>query len=804
MTARLAISSDTVMRLDHGWRMALSPAGACSTPKDAAALADWIAAPVPGTAAEALRQAGQWSGQALHDQDAWYRLDLHDVGVRALRFEGLATLAEAWLDERLALTSRNMFTPAEVEVDLAGGETLWLCFRALAPTIAERGPRVRWRPQMITPQGVRLVRTTLFGHMPGWCPSVDAVGPWREVSLIERGPARASEVRITADFDGVRGVLRVEPTLNGVEAPVLECAGQSAAMQPLGSGRFLGELTLDAIVPWWPHTHGGQPLYPVTVRCGTTTIALGRTGFRRIEVERGEDGRGFGLRVNGEPVFCRGACWSSPDIVALPGDRDAYRPWLELARDAHSNMIRVPGTGVYETADFFALCDELGILVWQDAMLANFDYPADEGFTAAISAEIGAFLATTQGSPSLAVLCGGSEAFQQAAMMGLPADAWGGPADKAVAEECARLRPDIPYVPNSPSGGALPFVVDQGVGHYYGVGAYLRPLEDARRAGVRFASECLAFANLPQALPDAADPAAGVPRDRGADWDFADVRDHYLGLLYRVDPARLRTEDPALYLDLSRAVTGEVMEATFAEWRRGRSPTQGGLVLAWQDLRPGAGWGVIDSSGEPKPAFYALRRAFRPVQLTLTDEGVNGLAIHLVNDGAAAVPATAELTCLRDGQIPILSASRAVRLEPRSAGEISAFDLIGGFFDLTYAYRFGQPEHDAVVVRLVGEAGELLAEAVHFPQGRGQARPAPVIQTQLEQDACGWTLVLVADRLAESVHIEDAAFRAEDDWFHLTPGREIRIALRPRPTAHAGARPGGEVRGPGGVWRTAY
>ncbi len=789
--------------LDTGWSMALGAAGSCATSSAARDLPDWIDAPVPGTAAEALRRAGRWTGQPLHDQDVWYRRTLDETGPRTLRFEGLATLAEVWLDDRLFLSTRNMFTAHEVAVDLVGGETLWLCFRALAPVIAERGPRARWRSQMMRPQGVRLVRTTLFGHMPGWCPSVDAVGPWRAVSIAEPDPIQARDVTIAADFDGERGLLRVAVRLDASAPAVLECAGRQATMSLDGSGRLVGELVLDNVEPWWPHTHGGQPLYEVAIRTGGHALSLGRTGFRRIEVDRGEDGRGFGLRINGAPVFCRGACWSTADIVALPGDREAYRVWLELARDGHFNMVRVPGTGVYESNAFFALCDELGLLVWQDAMLANFDYPAEEPFLAEIRAETEHLLSRTQGSPSLAVLCGGSEVFQQAGMMGLPPETWGGPIfDDILPNAVAALRPDIAYAPNSPGGGALPFVVDTGVGHYYGVGAYLRPLEDARRAEVRFASECLAFANLPQ--PGDADLDLEPPRDLGATWDFADVRDHYLGLLYRVDPAGLRAESPDLYLDLGRVVTGEVMEATFAEWRRARSPTRGGLVLALQDLGPGAGWGVIDSAGEPKPPFYALRRAFRPVQVSVTDEGVNGLAIHLVNDGAEAVAATVELTCLREGQRAILTASRAVELQPRSAAELSAFDLLGRFRDFNNAYRFGPPDHDTVVVRLIGPDDHCLAETVFFPQGRGLARPAPDLQARVEQDGDGWLLALATDRLAESVHIADPAFRAEDDWFHLTPGREVRVRLRRRRSAPEGATPRGEVRGPGGAWRVSY
>ena len=120
------------------------------------------------------------------------------------------------------------------------------------------------------------------------------------------------------------------------------------------------------------------------------------------------------------------------------------------------------------------------------------------------------------------------------------------------------------------------------------MGAYLRPLTDARLAGVRFAGECLAFANVPddEALEPlgggVASPVhhprwkAGVPRDAGAGWDFDDVRDHYLRELFGVDPVALRSTDAERYLELSRAVSGEVMAEVFGEWRRAGSPCAGG------------------------------------------------------------------------------------------------------------------------------------------------------------------------------------------------------------------------------------
>lgn len=794
-----------------GWQMAIMPAGSATTPGELAGHLAWLAAPVPGTAAGALAADGRWSFDqpvALHDKDVWCRASIQGHGRETLRFDGLATLAEVWLDDDRILVSDSMFLAHEVEVTLSGAHALTIAFRAIASKASASRPRPRWRSAMIAGDGLRHLRTTLLGHMPGWCPPVDIVGPWRPISRVRHtADLRIQSVDLCAERIGEGGVVRVSLDLAGAEdgAPaILSCAGAEARLRRGSSGRLEGELHLADVDPWMPNGYGAQPLYPVRARIGEAVLDLGRVGFRTLAVDRGPDGKGFGLVVNGQAVFCRGACWTPLDIVTLNASPDALREALTQLRDAGFTMLRVSGVTVYETDAFYALCDELGLLVWQDFMFANLDYPvADPAFAASVAEEARQFLSRTQASPSIAVLCGGSEIAQQAAMLGYPPEAWSGPlTGEILPAAVAALRPDVPYVEGSPWGGDLPFAADEGVTHYYGVGAYRRPLEDARRAHVRFASECLAFANVPESVtldrhlpvPAVHDPRwkARTPRDVGAAWDFEDVRDHYLGLLYGVDPTRLRAEDPERYLALSRATTAEVMEATFAEWRRPGSPTRGGLVWFLRDLWPGAGWGVIDATGEPKSAFWALKRAFRPVQLTMTDEGVNGLALHLVNDTPRPVDAILRFACLRDGATPVARGERAVTLSPGSGQTLSSAALLGSFFDVTYAYRFGPPAHDSCVATLADAAtGRVLAEAFHFPQGRGAARVPVALSVQVDRDRDGWSLLVAADRLAQSVHIVDDAFSPDDNWFHLPPGRDKRIRLRPRGAADA--TPAGRV-----------
>jgi beta-mannosidase len=450
-------------------------------------------------------------------------------------------------------------------------------------------------------------------------------------------------------------------------------------------------------------------------------------------------------------------------------------------------------------------------------MFANFDYPRnDKAFTAHVHAEVEELLHGVQGSPSLAMLCGGSEIQQQAAMLGLSQDFWSGPiTDEIIPAIAGRVRPDVPYVPNSPSGGAMPFSPNAGVTHYYGVGAYMRSLDDARRANVRFAAESLAFANVPQQktlqrhldVPPVHSPLwkARVPRDRGASWDFEDVRDFYLAELYDVDPATLRRENRDLYLDLSRAVSGEVVEATFGEWRRKGSSCNGALVWTLQDLLPGAGWGVIDSTGEPKPIWYAMRRAFRPVQVLMSDEGTNGLDVHVINESEHDLPLDLEVVCLRNGKQHVASGGRILTLAPRSTEVFAATDLFGAFFDTTYAFRFGPPSHDVTVARLrLPDGGAVVADAFHFPQGRSKAVHDAEVVVTVAQDGGAWFVDLSTDRLVQSLHFSIDGYRPTDDWFHLAPGGAKRVPLRPLPGRNSAETPTGEVLTPGGVRSFAF
>lgn len=797
----------TIAPLATGWQMMACEPGAASHPDEAGRIGPWWPATVPGTAEQALQTAGVLARDVpsgLHDRDVWYRTDFETEGPEALQFDGLATLAEVFLDGERVLDSRSMFAGHRIDCRKPGRHRLFIRFRSLSGALASAsGPRPRWRPMMITPGALRLVRTTTLGHMPGWSPAVALVGPWKPVVRIPLdGPVDVGTVRLTPRLED--GIATLDASVSFRKQPngpvELLCAGHAHELHRIGEQTFAGRMTVEAAAPWWPHTHGTPNLYDVALRVGDVVIDLGRTGFRSLTVDHAADGRGFGLVVNGEPVFCRGASWMPADPVS-PASADPL-PLLDLACEAGMNMLRLSGTMPPECQAFHDACDERGILVWHDLPFANFDYPSgDPDFIELVETETRQLLGRLETSPSLAVVCGGSEIAQQATMLGLRPDQTGSSLfDEFVPRLVAEGAPHAVHVPHSPWGGPLPFVPDHGVTHYFGVGAYRRPMEDVRRSGVRFATECLAFANVPEpaslAALDLADPArtswkAAIPRDAGADWDFEDVRDHYVASLYGADPGALRHDSPERYLALGRAAPAELMEAVFAEWRRPGSSCRGGLVWFLNDIVRGAGWGVIDATGEPKTTFHALKRAFRPVHVGLTDEGLNGLAIHVANETADSRQVVLSVASYGEGPHPLAKAECPLTLPPRSAGSHSAFALLGRFFDFADAYRFGPAAHEVTLARLTDAAsGNLIAEAVHALPGRA-ATPRDIgLSASLGADADGPVLTIAADRLARFVTIEADGHRAADQGFCLAPGEHRSIRLMARRGA---GRPHGRV-----------
>lgn len=801
--------------LTRGWELTSTAPGVCESPRELPREATWTPAYAPSTVADCFRAANLWSLDAparrFDSQDWWYRLRFRAPSHSAdeelvLGFDGLATITDVWLNGEQLLRSDNMFVAHERVIDAAPGfdNELVLRFRALDKLLETRRPRPKWRAPMVENQQLRWFRTTVLGRTPGWSPPAAPVGPWRPIWLEARGPLRLTDFALRTGLEGTRGWVEVGATITTSDGATVTSVTlvvsrgdeqHAIPLQPQPAAYFSGRLEIPAVTSWWPHTHGEPTLYgahlEIRVEGSALEADLGRIGFRTITLDTAANG--FAVRVNGEPIFCRGACWTPLEPVSLNPSTESLRDTFDQVRAAGMNMLRVGGTMVYESDAFLDLCDTTGVLLWQDFMFANMDYPQDDPeFMVSVSLEARQQLARLAARPCLAVLCGNSEGEQQAAMWGAPRESWQKALFTEVLPTLARgICPDVPYWPSSAHGGAFPHQANVGTTSYYGVGAYLRALEDARLAEVRFATECLAFANIPDPTTLLQIPGghslrchhpmwkARTPRDLGAGWDFDDVRDHYLQRLFGTDPLQLRYTDHDRYLALSRVVSGEVMARVFTEWRRKRSPCRGGLIWFWRDLWPGSGWGVVDALGAPKAAYHYLRRVLQPVMVAMSDEGGNGLFVHVVNERPQSLEAILELTLYRAGELITGSASRGLALAAHDTLELAAVELFSGFLDLSYSYRFGPPAHDLAVATLRDANGALLGQAFHLIGGPGITRELDVglRATAIRRGDTVFELKIATRRFAQAVWIEADGFVTDDAYFHLAPGSEMSVKI---------------------------
>ena len=767
----------------------------------------FVPAEVTGTVASVLRQQ---QGSTLDRDEYWFRCefaaDLPQPDEEVLlEFGGIATLSEAWLNGRPVLKSDSMFASHRINVSSIlreRNELLIVCRSLSAALRARRGqqPAARWRTRVVAEQQLRWFRTTLLGRAPGFAPDPAPVGPWRPISLLRRRQVAlenwSREVALEGDTGIVRANFEIRP-LRSESRPTsawLHCGDSSAAVD-LSENRVV--LRIPEVRRWLPHTHGDPELYPVRLELNlsvnsTITFDDVPAGFRSIRFENGE------LQLNSVPIFCRGAVWTPADPVGF--SETSLRDRLILLRDGGFNLIRLVGTMTYESEAFHRACDELGLLVWQDMMYANMDYPfADPAFGETARREAESELSRISRHPSTAFICGNSEIEQQVAMLGLdPSMGRGTFFGEELPRIAGRCCPGVPYIPSAPSGGDLPFRTHTGVANYFGVGAYLRPVEDARCAEVPFASECLAFANVPEpeliekmalATPGGISPIhpawkRAVSRDAGVGWDFEDVRDHYLKLLYGVDPAALRYSDMYRYWELSRMVSGELMAEVLGEWRRAESPCGGGIILWAADLEPGAGWGILDSEGRPKAPYWFLKRALAPRAIWTTDEGLNGIDIHVANDLPQPLEAWLRVALYKNYEHKTGQAERAISIPPRATVRFGVEQILAKFVDVSYAYRFGPPAQDLIAASLHRERGDCpFAQAFRFPAGR-TAQRVPIsdlgIAAESKRRSDGSIdLLLTARKFANGVRVVAPNTIPSDSYFGIEPGGMRTVTLNP-------------------------
>ncbi|WP_050346633.1 glycosyl hydrolase 2 galactose-binding domain-containing protein [Arsenicicoccus sp. oral taxon 190] len=812
------------------WHVRRSPAGADLDP---ATLPDdgWLPATVPGSLAATPQVAATYGPQALADADHaawWWRGELTlaaPLPDAQLVLDRLTTHADVHVDGIRVLRSDNAFRRHVVDVgDLtAGPHEVAVRIASFDETPVPRRPRPRWRSSLVPDATLRWRRTPLLGRIPTWEGALPPVGILGAVTLRARPRVEVVALQTGAEQRGegwlgtlslhLRAQAGAEPlddtrvTLDGVALP----ASWSPAEDGVQHLRLRHEGRHAAL--WWPHTHGEPTLHHLRVEVAGETVLDRRVGWSRTEARR-DDGR-FALVVNGVDVFVRGAVWTMTDPRGWVSDRGQVARDLDALAGAGLNLLRVPGTGTYADDVLRELAAERGLLVWQDAMLATFDPPEDPAWLAELEAELVDQLTPWQGWPHLAVVCGGTETEQQPTLLGLPASRRRMTAVHDLLPRLAReLAPGAVHVTSSPSGGPRPVSLQHGVSHYFGVGAYQRPLEDARTAPVSFASEALAFGIPPEAsgldalgAPDDRGPGSdwrrAAPHDRGAGWDFVDVTDHYVPAV--ADPARVHADrdEQERWEDLQRLAATTAITQTFAVWRSSLTPTAGGIVLAHRDLAPGPGWGLLDAAGAPKAPLLALRDVLAPVALLLVDRGLDGIVLEAVNDTSEPVSGTLLLAAQDRHGSTVLDATRELAVPPRGRVQVEVEEELGGFRDLGWSWRFApEPAYSLLRATWRTAHGDVTAARLLVPVPTGSAEPDLSAVARRHGPAVHVDVTAIGPGVA-GVHAHLPGWRADTGWWPLAQGDTRRLVLRPerpdnpdnpdKPDNHGGPRPASVV-----------
>jgi beta-mannosidase len=661
----------------------------------------WHPASVPGDTHTTLTEIGRLAPpfynmntetcQWVEHQEWWYRTpfealpDEDDSHYKYhLTFDGLDTLATIYLNGAEVGRHQNMFIPVTLDVTeyLRPGEhnTLAVCFEPVAQVTGDRNlPPAR--SEAVTagreiehqwgrnPERVS-VRKAQYQFGWDWAPRLVSAGVWQGVTLRRHKHARLTGVFFKTTTIGpqvAEATVAVEAErwadVPDLTAWITLCRGEQRLTDQvlLINGRAEMPFTIPEPDLWWTHDLGEPSLYTLEVdlRAGDEILDVQRerVGIRTVQINQTldsdePDSRFFTFVLNGVKVFAKGANWIPADAFVAQVEEARYRDLLQLAVDANMTMLRVWGGGIYEKDIFYRLCDELGILIWQDFMFACALYPDDVAFMAEVEREAQAVVRRLRNHPCVALWCGNNENDWIDEMHN-----WQRPGrDFSGRRICHKLLPRIVeqldgtrfYWPSSPYGGNDYNSAEEGDRHNWQVwhGAILprrsgeEPSHDISPAGVsyrhyaedpaRFISEfgmhaAPVFETLRRNVPAAA-LRLGSPellfRNKDEPKDKGDLlMQAHTGL-----PSSLQE-----YLDLSQICQAEGLKFGIEHYRRRKFHCSGTLFWQFNDCWPGLSWSVLDYYLFPKAGYFYARRAYASILASFKEEA-DGVSLWITND----------------------------------------------------------------------------------------------------------------------------------------------------------------------------
>ncbi|MCJ7935415.1 MAG: glycoside hydrolase family 2 protein [Chryseobacterium sp.] len=767
---------------------------------------NWLPAKIPGTVhldlmnnkiiQDPFKDENEKKVQWIENEDWDYQTHF-TVSAKELEydnidliFNGLDTFSEIYLNGKLLRKTDNMFRKWEISVKKnlkAGDNILQVRFTSAVNVGKELAKKVPFT----MPESPRsFVRKAQYQFGWDWGPRLVTAGIWKEVKIEFWNTAKIETIKVEQkSITDKKADLMIHTSLFADTAGkyTFTVNGRKNTIR-LEKGRNLLDIPFTIHNPkrWQPNGWGEPYLYSMEFSLQNDTKIWSDTtlkiGLRTVELVQEKDGKGksFYFRVNGNPLYIKGTNWIPGDSFSPRITKEKYQKLIRDSREAHMNMIRIWGGGIYEDDEFYKACDENGILVWQDFMFAGSFYPADEEFLNNVKEEVKDQVSRLQNHPSIALWCGNNEIDEAIVNWGYQKQFKYSENDSIqVWKDYKKLFHEvIPnalnenltadkniYWPSSPSiGWGHKESLTEGDSHYWGVWWGEQPFEIYNEKVGRFMSE-YGFQGMPaletiksmfSGTPELSlqHPAVKAHEKHTRGWD---IINEYMKRDYTIPT------DFVKYNYVSQVLQARGMQIAIEAHRRAKPYNMGTLYWQLNDCWPVVSWSSIDYLGNWKAFHYQAKRSFEPAIISV-EETEKSYDVHLINDllNDFEVSSVAELI---DFEGKVLWSMNTAEHVPSNSSEkyfgikktaLSKFDL------------------SKAVLRVYFAGGSLKQEKLFFfnrPNNLKLSKPRLTIRkispTEIE---------VSTDVLAKDVYLMgDTHF--SDNFFDLLPAASKRITL---------------------------
>ena len=770
-------------------------------------LTRWMTASVPGTVHTDLLAAGKIP-------DPFYRLNENEVQwVDAVQWryrrdfrvpgrllnsrrlvliaEGLDTYATVFLNGKSVAQWANMFIAQRVDVTRrlrAGRNTIEILFDS--PTI-RAGRLEKKHGRLLVSHGHErvYVRKAQYSFGWDWGPKLTTSGIWRSISIEAASDAQLAypfvrvlsagkspaEIEVSVEVrHRTNDPLELHAVITGGAAPINH-------VMPVKNDRATFRLRIPDPGLWWPNGMGKQPMYSARL-----SLVSGSREVHRLEVpfalrtvrliqERDREGRSFILEINGVRVYCKGADWIPSDTFLPRIPESTYEKLLTMARDAHMNMIRVWGGGIYEQDIFYNLCDRLGLMVWQDFMYACAEYPEEPWFLEQARTEAEKVVKRLRNHPSIVIWCGNNENEWLYCMRnpGRSPDSMTGAGifRDLLRRVCREFDGTRPYWRSSPFGTGFPNDESNGNHHQWNVWSSWRDYAEYESDNARFVTEFgfQAVANLEtmkSAMAAADDTIQSLVMEHHNKQAEGPER------LIRFQAAHYRLAgNLERFIYKSQLVQAEALKRGVEHWRRRKFLTAGSLFWQLNDCWPVSSWAVIDSGLRPKAAYFYAKRFFSPVLVSFK-RTTAGVEVWVTNDRREGITGALELALRSFSGKRVWRKSMRVNAGANSSRRVYRIDKssYGSADEFTHYLWAG----------LSDRKGRLSENRFFFAEAKHLALPKPHIRVRITKSRGGKrTVELRSDKFVSGVRLslpgKHAAF--SDNFIDIDPGGRSAIPV---------------------------